>query len=94
MILSIQGHLDKAIEEIGSAIYIDSLNNQRWGPEDPALVSSYLMMGMLFKKKTEEKREGKREDNRELFDNLAKIVRYFDLVGLYYLDNQDLVQSG
>ena len=58
---------DKAIEEISSAIYIDSLNNTRLGPEDPALVSSYLMMGELCQK------FGGQE-------SVSKAVRFYDLV--------------
>ena len=65
-----QGEYQKAIEELSGAIYLDSLQCERFGPEDPSLSQSYYTMGVLFAKKNDHRGN---EMTMRYFDIICKI---------------------
>ena len=72
------GETDKAVEELSHAIYLESLYSQDFGPEDPKLVGSYMMMGTLFRDIARQKRNSDEPDE----EYVLKYMGYYDLVVL------------
>lgn len=65
--LTFQGMIPKAIDELASAIYLESIT---YGPESPILVSAYYEMGILFLEKGS---QGAHSQATRFFEKIVQI---------------------